>query len=518
MAYKNRRTATTLALLQIPVDVDLIRFEKNLLQIGFFGSHDTRHRTETTRRIEQMVSRGGQRIKVAAEFRSSALLGLPSTADRDKFLAFMKIAGEERARTGKITNTIRFSGYRLLKELGHTTAGENYEEISKWGKRMADTTITSEQVIYFAARKQYADQTVHVFRSFKRLGQSTLSGSSRSEAYEVVLEDWLLENLNQSYVIPEDFNAYKQLKRPTAKGIFGNLHVWFHASQGRPIEKDYLELCNLLNVQSYPHLSKIKETMGRSLDELIGVRYLSQWDIQPMTTKVGFKLVLSPGDELMRILAITHKKQIGPNTSAETELSAARQEALSALIAHGIAPAKAMDLVSRCDPETVIDQTEYVASQTATDRRGRIENPAGLLIYTIENNLPLPADFVTSRRRRAQQEQRLKAQKEKDRETTVWLEYQEWREQLVEAELKARYPSSALANKINEVAVQRRRTDEVFARVTPDQREKLALQLLRKELREELQLPSLEEWVQSKSQIELFCSASAVQSRSGTDD
>ena len=100
----------------------------------------------------------------------------------------------------------------------------------------------------------------------------------------------------------------------------------------------------------------------------------------------------------------------------------------------------------------------------------------------------------------------------------MWLEYQEWREQLVEAELKARYPSSALANKINEVAAQRRRTDDVFARVTPDQREKLALQLLRKELREELQLPSLEEWIQSKSQIELFSPISPVQARSGTDD
>jgi hypothetical protein len=223
-----------------------------------------------------------------------------------------------------------------------------------------------------------------------------------------------------------------------------------------------------------------------------------------MTTKVGFKLLLCPGDELMRILAITHKKQIGPNTSANTELSAAHQEALNALVAHGITPAKAMNLVSRCDPETVIDQIEYVASQTATDRRGRIENPAGLLIYTIENNLPLPANFVTSRSKRVQQEQRLKAQQERHRETAMFLEYQEWREQLVEAELKARYPSSELANKINEVATQRRRTDQVFARVSPDQREKLALQLLRKELREELQLPSLEEWIQSKSQIELF--------------
>ena len=508
MAYKNRRTAATPALLQIPVDVDLIRFEKNLLQIGFFGSHDTRHHTETTRRIEQMVSRGGQRIKVAAEFRSSALLGLPSTTDRDKFLAFMKIAGEERARTGKVTNTIRFSGYRLLKELGHTTAGENYEEISKWGKRMADTTITSEQVIYFAARKQYADQTVHVFRSFKRLGQSTLSGSSRSEAYEVVLEDWLLENLNQSYVIPEDFNAYKQLKRPTAKGIFGNLHVWFHASQGRPVEKDYIELCNLLNVQSYAHLSKIKETMGRSLDELIGVRYLSQWDIQPMVTKQGFKLILSPGDELMRVLAITHRKQIAQSNSADTQLTEARQEALSTLLARGVAPAKAMDLVSRCDPETIIDQTEYIASQAAMDRRGRIENPAGLLIYTIENNLPVPTNFVTSRRKRAHQEQQLKVQKEKEREAELWKDYNNWREQMVEAELNARHPGAELAKKVSEVAIQRCRTDGQFARVMPEHRENLALQILRKELREDLQLPSFEEWIESKIQIDLFPSTS----------
>ena len=84
-----------------------------------------------------------------------------------------------------------------------------------------------------------------------------------------MLEDWLIENLNQRYVVPEDFNAYKQLTRPTAKGVFGNLHLWFHASQGRQVEKDYAELCNLLNIQAYPHLSKIKSTMGLALNELV---------------------------------------------------------------------------------------------------------------------------------------------------------------------------------------------------------------------------------------------------------
>ena len=85
---------------------------------------------------------------------------------------------------------------------------------------MTDTTITSEHVMYRAAKKVYSDEMLHVFRSFRRTGSSNLNGTERQENYEVVLEDWLLENLNHRYVIPEDFNAYKKLTRPTAKTIF----------------------------------------------------------------------------------------------------------------------------------------------------------------------------------------------------------------------------------------------------------------------------------------------------------
>lgn len=194
-------------LVPLSVAVDIIRFEKNLLQIGFFGAHDTRHKTQSTRRIEQTVNREGQKIRVAAEFRASQELGLPSTSDRDKYIAFTRIVMEEKNRRGLISNPIRFTGYRMLKELGLSYSGENYEDINRWGQRMADTTITSEQVIYLAAKKRYANKTVHVFRSFTRAGQSNLDDTTRTECFEVVLEDWLLENLNQSYVVPEDFNA-----------------------------------------------------------------------------------------------------------------------------------------------------------------------------------------------------------------------------------------------------------------------------------------------------------------------
>lgn len=503
----------TTALLPLSVAVaaaDLIRFEKNLLQIGFFGAHDVRHNSQSTRRIEQLVNRDGQKIKVSAEFRASQDLGLPSTSDRDKYIAFTRIAMEDKNRYGQISNPIRFSGYRLLKQLGLTYSGENYEDINRWGQRMADTTITSEQVIYLAARKRYANKTVHVFRSFTRSGQSNLDDTGRTESYEVVLEDWLLDNLNQSYVVPEDFNAYRRLKRPTAKGIFGYLHLWFHASHGRQIEKDYAELCVLLNIPVYPHVSKIRDTMGRSLDELAEVGYLSKWDIKPMSTKDGYKLVLLPGEELLHVLAVSQRKQLedegAPAAPAieQQQESAQQNAAFQALLERGISPAKAAALASQHDPAAILDQIEYGAFLIARDKRKKFDNPAGFIIYTVENEVPVPTSFVTSRRLKEQQE-KAQSRQEKDAEAfELRIAYDEWIEGKIEGEIGNRFQGALLQKRLKNVIAQRVRNDERFGRMTGAQQEALALQFLRKDMREELVLPSFEQWCELKHQMQLF--------------
>ena len=72
-----REDSTSTTLMPMSVDVDIVRFEKNLLQIGFFGANDARDKNRTSRRVEQLVSRNGHKVKVAAEFRGSDQLGLP---------------------------------------------------------------------------------------------------------------------------------------------------------------------------------------------------------------------------------------------------------------------------------------------------------------------------------------------------------------------------------------------------------------------------------------------------------
>jgi Replication initiator protein A len=492
------------ALLPIAVDVDLIRFEKNLLQIGFFGANDARDKNRTSRRIEQTVFRDGHKVKVAAEFRGSEQLGLPSTTDRDKFIALLKIVGEERAKSGKISNPVRFSGYRMIQELGLSRNGEIYEEIVRWGKRMTDTTITSEQVVYRAAKKVYSDEVLHVFRAFKRTGSSNLNGSEKQEHYEVTLEDWLIENLNQRYVIPEDFNAYKQLTRPTAKGIFGNLHLWFHASQGRQVEKDYSELCNLLNVQVYPHLSKIKSTMGLALNELVKIKYISKWDVQSMTSKSGYKIVLTPGIELLRVLQNSRPEQREVKTPLLEEESGDfpdNESAVQLLIKHGIAPTKARQLAERYSSETIAFTVEYFENQVITGKR--VDNPSGIIIWGLENNVPNPNEFVGNRRRDGLRHLEDSHKEKTQAFETLQLAYLKWAERKRKEALDAQYPGSKLQDRLRAIAKDKR-SDPYFARVPETQHSNLAMQILNNEIREAVALPSFEEWRVLHTQINLF--------------
>ena len=500
MKARQRPTNQSLPLISTLLAVDFIRFEKNLLQMGFFGAHDTRHRSLSTRRIEQLVNREGQKIKVAAEFRASQEFGLPSTSDRDKYIAFMRIAMEQKAKAGgALENPIRFTGYQLLKELGFSFSGENYEDINRWGQRMADTSITSEQVIYLAAKKKYANKTVHVFRSFTRAGQSSLNGSGKTEAFEVVLEDWLLENLNQSYVVPEDFNAYRKLKRPTAKGVFGYLHLWFHASQGRDIEKDYGELCVLLNIPAYRHLSKIRETMGRSLDELTSIGYLLKWDVKPMMTKSGYKLLLSPGEEVLRVLAITQKKQLAGTRQPEIlVLTEAQQVAIEALVSRGVSRVKAATLSQATSPQSIQEQIEYWESLLKQGGRKKIKSPAGFLIYLIENQISPPSggnDPIVRKR---------EGESHPSDPQTQEQQYEAFVEQKVDEELKTRYPGRELAKRVKAIVKQNILHDEVFDSFHPAQQGVLAEQMLRQEIRQELVIPSFAEWQQQREQFALF--------------
>ncbi|RRA50522.1 replication initiator protein A [Acidipila sp. EB88] len=499
-----------------PDAVDLIRFEKNLLQIGFFGAHERRGKQlSSSRRIEQWVNRAGKKIKVSAEFRSSELLGLPSTSDRDKYMGFMKLLMDMKLKSGLIQNPIRFSGYTLLKVLGQCDSGENYEAINSWGQRMADTTITSEQVIYSSARKRYMNKTVHVFRSFTRVGSSNLDGTDKVETYEVELEDWLLENLNESFVVPEDFNMYRKLLRPTAKGIFVYLYLWFFASKGKEVEKDYSELCALLNVRAYDHVSKIRETMGLSLEDLVGIGYLKSWDIKPMSSKAGYKLILTPGASMKEVLALTQRRQLALGvTPADESLSGPREVAKAALVEQGVSMPKATELAKKYEPGSLLDYIDYVTCQVEADRSNKIKNPPGYLITFIEGEQKVPPSFRTKRQRQIDDETdrdiealRAAEQAREFAEFELKDAYRKWCLSQAEEFIAKDLEGELLSKRLRNLSSQLRKNPTEAARLDrlPSAlRSKELMSVLKKEIVKELALLPFEDWVKANTQGLLF--------------
>src|SRR5690242_4382678 len=335
-------------------DIDVVRVEKSLHSLGFFAS--TAHR-EISRTILQVFRRpDGQRIHAKAVIEGIPSLGLPTTADRDKYMAFMKIALDQRDFQGEVVNPIRFSGADMIKLLRLRKGGFHYDEINDWCKRMVATTIMSQASIFMADRRQYATDTFHVFDRVVLVGEE-LNDGSRSEFYQVYLSQWQLTNLNQGYLLPLDFNAYLKLKRDIAKALFGHLSVWFYASRGQSIEKKYADLCQLLNIRAYPHLSKAASVLEPSMKELTEIGYLSHWELVRTSRGADFKLILSPGS---RLLGLPNFSSV-VNPEARAALEARLPAWVSEIVRRGVAERKARQMaLDVADDQPVMDQIEYV--------------------------------------------------------------------------------------------------------------------------------------------------------------
>jgi Replication initiator protein A len=481
--------------------VDLVRVEKSLHSLGFFASTANR---EISRTIVQVFRRpDGQKIQAKAVIEGIPSLGLPTTADRDKYMAFMKIALDQREFQGELTNPIRFSGADMIKLLRLRKGGFHYDEINDWCKRMVATTIMSEASIFLADRRQYATDTFHVFDRVVLVGEE-LNDGTRSEFYQVYLSHWQLTNLNQGYLLPLDFNAYLKLKRDIAKALFGHLSVWFYASRGQTIEKKYPDLCQLLNVRAYPHLSKARSVLEPSLAELTEIGYLSSWELVRTSRGSDFKLTLSPGK---RLLSLPNFSSV-VNPEARAALEARLPSWVGELVERGVAERKARQLaLDIADEQAVSDQIEYAEHLIRQDRRGRgkISNPAGFFIWAIESNLTVPDEFETSRKRRLRQPKEQAENDQRFRVLQLENEYDEFCQDQIRKRLESEYPANRLETALREhMKVIKREQPEWFARIPEGTRREVAIGHLKSAIRDSLNLPSFEHWSKRDLQQRLF--------------
>ncbi len=412
---------------------ELVRVEKNLNSFGFFTPSHKRLEGVTEKTVTVFVrNQGGQRSEARATILPNAKLGLPTTADQDKYYAFQKIVEDIRRRVGRVANPIGFTSAQMLRILDRKKSGQGYKEIADWLERMTLTGIRSEGIVYLAGSKKYARDTFTVFSRALTMGQEMPDGR-RAEQNYVWLSEWQLENLNASYVLPIDYEVYRGLRLNISKALVPLIQIWFYAARRNSmisIEKRYSELCQLLSIRQYAHLSKIKEILGPSLDELKVLQVLQFWDVQKTVDGGDYKIVLTPGERFMT----ERRARLMDGSPARSIADPKFDAALAALTARGVLEERARRLLLDIpEDQPVTDQLEYgdleIARRQGT--RDPILNPPGFYIYLVQSNYPVPENFDTSRKRelRKMSAERNTAEAERElRMSSLRLEYQEMRE------------------------------------------------------------------------------------------
>ena len=474
----------------------VIRIEKNLSTLGYFTPSKSRGKGPLTqKKIQVKREVNGKLVVAEAAIVPSVEYGLPSTADQDKYLAFQKIVNDMRNERGVVSNPVSFSSSDILRILGQQQSGANYEDVRIWLERMVATTIRSKGTIYLAKRRVWAQDTFHVFDRVKTMGSELENGRLAEQNY-VWMSSWQLENINENYVLPIDFDTYRKLKNNISKALVPLLQQWLYASRhdGR-FEKRYDDLCSLLDLKKQKYRSDVLKQLEPSLSELQQFGYLSNWSIDETNDGREWKIVGVHGAKFFEDQKRLHSARA---VSAEEDESPAL---LAALEARGISGPAARQLVRSLPlDQPVLDQLEYCDWLIRT---GRFRNPAGFYVKMLRDNIPVPLSFETSTRRRLREQQELEASEREFRRLRVEADYELYLQNEINGHIERVLSAEAYEERVN-TEIQTFLQEQEYKNLPATTVREIGEARVRRSLRVELCLLSMEEFSALNPQKSLF--------------
>jgi hypothetical protein len=339
-------------------------------------------------------------------------------------------------RTGKpLPERIRLGSLReICRELG-LTEGKNKNNVRRAFFQNASTFITAK------LKYRANDGTEHNFEAgFTRYsviftGQKFTDGS-KADAVYIELHPRYREVLNNAPVRPLDLGYKKQLP-PAAQRFYEVVSYKIFAAlkynQSSALMA-YSEYCTFSAQQRYYDYDHFKKQMYKVHQPHIVSGYITKLQFHEATDEQGKKdwlMCYVPGPKAraeyatftgkkIRFIEAAIAAELPPNK--RTRVARQRQQRLdldpatgsqpapiddrviAELAKRGVGESDARQLLSDLPAEqSVFDQLEWGDFQIA-QAKGKISNPPGFYISLLQRNVPVPANFETSRARKARQE------------------------------------------------------------------------------------------------------------------
>lgn len=497
---EKRQAATPAELLTNEHGEGFVRIEKNLITLGFFTPTSSALKETRVKTVRFTRDDDEQKLETAVRIVTGGDYGLPGTADLDKWLAFQKFLNNILNREGQVKNPISFTSWELLSLLGvHRRSGKNYEGVSEWLDRMCATTMEFIGEGKVSGQKRSRkDRGEKVFEKSVSFGRELKPGVTADRNY-VWLSPWQLDNINNHFLIPIDFDTYLKLKSPIAKTLVPLLQVWLYATRtGGVFTKGYGELCEILGIKEWKQESRIREKLGPSLEELQQCGYLASWGIEKRKVGEGFKVVLRHGEKFYRDLHLQQSKhaQLRP-----APIEKGDEQLVELLTVRGISLNMAEQLVRERAPGTHIDDyTDWFDHLMESRKAKKFTNPPGLLITLIRTRSPIPSNFETSRMRQLREESQRRERDDFVDQYILESEYHFYVEEEISHYLKSQPPERL--RELRQEATKRFKKDfpryaEIFSE---EDSQSVIIRIAEKIVEPEVTVMSFQEFVEKRRQ------------------
>ncbi len=406
---------------------EIIRSEVNLFVLPFFAlsREDVHKRVKTEYRA--IVKRGNEKLEIHWKVSSNPEYGYPGPFDKEMHKAVEQIISKLPL---PIENPICIGSLRTLsKRMGIEKPGKNiYKLIKKALIRLRTTSVQSKGAFYCKAKEEWIEDIFGLYDRVIFKGEKLDSGEIADNNY-IFLNSWYLDNINNRYVKPIDYNYYRLLKTPIATRLYELLSVKFYGLGRKEgfIRYKYSTLSDLLPVIRQKYLSDAKGILDPAHKKLKETEFLAgyTWEDIPSSQsrqkEKDWYILYYPGKRVKeeikkfrtyRIETEREGEELEPLTLSETkpesglkgetksELPQSQLKLIKRLESFGVSKIVAEDLMQHSKSQTIKNWME------AIQYRSDVEDKAAYLVKAVRENWQFPESFLKEKQARKEEKRR----------------------------------------------------------------------------------------------------------------
>jgi hypothetical protein len=352
-----------------------------------------------TYEVEDQIfdDRRGQLVSRKLVITSSDKYGITTPKDEDVLLALIQLTKEANNFRDR---RVQFSRAELLKLLGWTRTGTNYERILLSLCRWSTVFFLYENSWWENSRQSFETQGFNVIDNFKLSDGRQSSGPAGQMEFPFCSFSWneiVFGSFQAGYLKRLDFEFYLRLKHATSKRMYRFLDKRFHRGSTQKFNLSQLAFEKIGLSRSYTDSGKLKEKLQPAIDELTEAGFLEPMSRTERYTKVG------RGEWSVTFIRRAPRIEGGKARPAE------HSQLEKALSDRGVTPATAAELVAGFVEEHIQARIDVFDWLIAKKDKRVTKSPAGYLADSIRKGYAPPKGFES----KADREMRLQAEAEK---------------------------------------------------------------------------------------------------------